>query len=106
MANFFKPAKADELQDVISWAAAEETTLDLVGHGTKQCLGRPTQCEFVLDLSDLSGIVSYQPEELILQASASTPIAEIERIVAEEQDRRQAYSVNLYLQAGRLPVER
>jgi len=30
----------------------------------------------------------------------------IERIVAEEQDRRQAYSVNLYLQAGRLPVER
>lgn len=83
MANFFKPAKADELQDVISWAAAEETTLNLVGHGTKQGLGRPTQCEFVLDLSDLAGIVSYQPEELILQASASTPIAEIERIVAE-----------------------
>ena len=30
----------------------------------------------------------------------------IEKIVAEEQDRREAYSVNLYLQADRLPVSR
>ncbi len=32
--------------------------------------------------------------------------APIERMVAEEQDRRGAYSVNLYLQAGRLQVRR
>ena len=84
MQNSFKPADEDQLLDVISWAAAEESTLDVVGRGTKQGLGRPSQCDGVLDLSDLTGIIAYQPEELVLQARSGTPIAEIEQAVAEK----------------------
>ena len=83
MENAFKPADADQLRDIVAWAAAGATTLDLVGRGTKRGLGRPTRCERVLDLSDLAGIVSYQPEELVLQANAGTALGEIERAVAE-----------------------
>ena len=84
MKNSFKPASADQLHDVIGWAAAEGATLDVVGRGTKQGLGRPSQSEYLLDLSDLSGITSYEPEELVLQAAAGTPVVEIERAVAEK----------------------
>ena len=79
-----KPANADQLHDVIGWAAAEETSLDVIGLGTKQGLGRPSQSECLLDLSDLTGITSYEPEELVLQAAAGTPVADIERAVAEK----------------------
>jgi len=83
MENSFKPANADQLHDIIGWAAAEETSLDVIGSGTKQGLGRPSQSECLLDLSDLTGITSYEPEELVLQAAAGTPVADIERAVAE-----------------------
>ena len=84
MENSFKPANADQLHDVIGWAAAEETALDVIGRGTKQGLGRPSQSECLLDLSDLTGITSYEPEELVLQAAVGTPVADIERAVAEK----------------------
>ncbi|MDA0261274.1 MAG: glycolate oxidase subunit GlcE [Proteobacteria bacterium] len=84
MENSFKPANADQLHDVIGWAAAETTTLEVVGHGSKHGLGRPSQCDCVLDLSDITGIVSYQPEELVLQVAAGTPVAEIEQTVADK----------------------
>ena len=83
MADSFKPANADHLRDIVAWAVAEGTTLELVGRGTKRDLGRPTRGDCVLDLSDLSGIVSYQPEELVLQANAGTGLGEIEQAVAE-----------------------
>ena len=84
MENAFKPTDADQLLDVIGWAAAEETTLDVIGRGTKRGLGRPSQGECLLDLSGLTGITSYEPEELVLQAAAGTSVAEIEHAVAEK----------------------
>ena len=84
MANSFKPANADQLHEIIGWAAAAGTTLDLVGRGTKRDLGRPTRCECVLDLSELTGIVSYRPEELVLQVNAGTGFGEIEQAAAEK----------------------
>lgn len=41
------------------------------------------QTEHVLDCSRLSGITLYEPEELVLSARAGTPVAEIERVLAE-----------------------
>ena len=35
-----------------------------------------------LDLSGLTGVTLYEPEELVLSAKAGTPIAEIEALVA------------------------
>ena len=42
----------------------------------------PAQWDLSLDLSDLSGVTLYEPEELVLSAKAGTPLAEIETLLA------------------------
>mgnify|MGYP001297379593 CR=1 FL=1 len=79
----FTPTTAQEVLNIVRWAAAEETPLEILGHGSKHGIGRPVQTEHVLDLSQLSGITLYEPEELVLSAKAGTPISEIEGLLAE-----------------------
>ncbi|MBK1721702.1 glycolate oxidase subunit GlcE [Thiocystis violacea] len=70
------------LQARIQAAAADATPLALVGNGTKAFLGRVTAGE-PLRLAEHSGILTYQPTELVLTARCGTPLAEIEAALAE-----------------------
>ncbi|MGU3494513.1 glycolate oxidase subunit GlcE [Xanthobacteraceae bacterium A53D] len=74
----------DEAGLVAAVRAALEAgkTLDVVGRGSKRGLGRPAQTDWTLDLSGLSGVTLYEPEELILSAKGGTPLAEIEALLA------------------------
>jgi glycolate oxidase FAD binding subunit len=58
-------------------------TCELRGGGSKQALGRPAQADRVLDLSGFTGISLYEPEELVLEAGAATPLGEIEKALAQ-----------------------
>ncbi|MCC2111531.1 MAG: FAD-binding protein [Hyphomicrobiales bacterium] len=78
MGETFRPEDETGVVDVVAWAVAEKRPLELVGHGTKRAVGRPLQVDHVLDLSGLSGITLYEPEELVLSAGAGTALAEIE----------------------------
>ena len=49
-----------------------------MGTNTKNFIGNKLQCAKVLDLSRLSGIVEYLPEELYIKVKACTPISLIE----------------------------
>src|SRR5262245_18443187 len=73
-----KPATIAQIVDAVREALADQQRLETVGRGTKRGLGRPIQAGATLDLSGLSGIVSYEPAELILTCLAGTPLAEIE----------------------------
>jgi glycolate oxidase FAD binding subunit len=79
----FTPADIDELRDAVAEALAAEEPLELVGGGSKRGLGRPVQAAHTLDLSRMSRIRDYAPSELVLTAGAATPLAEIERVLAE-----------------------
>jgi len=79
----FIPADLDELRDAVAEALAAEEPLELVAGGSKRGLGRPLQTPHTLDLSRLAGIRDYAPSELVLTAGAATPLAEIERVLAE-----------------------
>jgi glycolate oxidase FAD binding subunit len=57
--------------------------LEVAGRGSKRAIGRPAQTDLTLDLSGLSGVTLYEPEELVLSARAGTPLAEIEALVAK-----------------------
>lgn len=83
MTDALKPRDAKDVQDAVQWALSEGKTLEVVGRGSKRALGRPSQSDLTLDLSGLSGVTLYEPEELVLSAKAGTPIAEIEALVAE-----------------------
>jgi glycolate oxidase FAD binding subunit len=79
----FTPSTTAEVLTTVQWAAAEETPLEILGHGSKSGIGRPLQTEHTLDLSKLTGVTLYEPAELVLSARAGTPLAEIERLLAE-----------------------
>src|SRR5271169_1472871 len=82
MADILKPRNAKEVEATIGWALAEGKTLELIGRGSKRLIGRAAQWDATLDLSGLSGVTLYEPEELVLSAKAGTPLAEIEKLVA------------------------
>src|SRR5438445_6972997 len=79
----FLPADIDQLGDAVGEALAAEEPVELIGGGSKRGLGRPLQTAHTLDLSALSGIRDYAPSELVLTAGAATPLAEVERALAE-----------------------
>src|SRR5438874_3415146 len=79
----FAPSDLSELRDAVAEALAAEEPVEVVGGGSKRGLGRPLQTAHTLDLSRLSGIRDYAPSELVLTAGAATPLAEIERVLAE-----------------------
>jgi glycolate oxidase FAD binding subunit len=64
--------------DVAAIVAGAERPLEPVGGGSKRQIGKPVDAE-VLDLGALTGIVTYEPEELVLTARAATPLEDVER---------------------------
>ncbi len=87
MTSTFKPSDEKELAELISWAAGESKPLELCGTGTKRSLGCPVtgagETPSRVDLSGLSGVVFYEPEELVLSIRPGTPLDEVNRMVAE-----------------------
>lgn len=83
MSQTIKPRSAEELRQAVEWALNEGVTLDVRGEGSKLALGRPMQCGQVVDLSGLSGIVDYAPEELVVTLRAGTPMREVEALLAQ-----------------------
>jgi glycolate oxidase FAD binding subunit len=81
MSDALKARDAKDVEDAVRWALAEGKTLEVAGRGSKRALGRPSQSDLTLDLSGLSGVTLYEPEELVLSARAGTPIAEVEALV-------------------------
>ena len=73
MTDTLKAQTAKDVEDAVGWALAEGKTLEIAGQGSKRGLGRPSQSDFTLDLSALSGVTLYEPEELVLSARAGTP---------------------------------
>ena len=76
------PTSINELRDAVAEALAAGEPVELVAGGSKRGLGRPLQVPRTIDLSELSGIRDYQPNELVLTAAAATPLDEIEAALA------------------------
>src|SRR5690606_10994719 len=81
--TIFTPSTATEVRSSVQWAASEEAPLEIIGHGSKRGIGRPSQAAHTLELSKLSGVTLYEPAELVLSARAGTPLAEIEQLLAD-----------------------
>jgi glycolate oxidase FAD binding subunit len=82
MTDTLKPRDGKDVEAAVQWGLAEGKTLEVMGQGSKRGIGRAAQWDLSLDLSDLSGVTLYEPEELILSAKAGTPIAQIEQLLA------------------------
>jgi glycolate oxidase FAD binding subunit len=83
MAGTIKPRDAKELRQAVEWALNEGATLDVRGTSSKTMLGKPMRCDQVLDVSGLSGVVDYSPEELVVTLRAGTKLADVEALLAQ-----------------------
>ncbi|MFD1627284.1 FAD-binding protein [Azospirillum griseum] len=81
--TILKPETDAQLVDAVRWALSADEPLELLGQGTRRGLGRPVRTAHALDLSGLSGVLAYEPEELVLTARAGTPMAEITALLGE-----------------------
>jgi glycolate oxidase FAD binding subunit len=78
----FVPTSLEELRDAVETALAAKEAVEIVAGGSKRGLGRPLQTPHLLDLTRLSGIRDYAPNELVLTAGAATPLTAIDRALA------------------------
>jgi glycolate oxidase FAD binding subunit len=81
-ADLHPKTNADVLA-AVKWAAGDQVPLEVVGQGSKRALGKPVQAAHLLDLSGLSGVTLFEPEELVLSAKAGTPLVEIQALLDE-----------------------
>ncbi|WPB56839.1 glycolate oxidase subunit GlcE [Xylophilus sp. GOD-11R] len=73
----------DSLTERVRAAAADHTRLSIRGGGTKDFYGQPAEGE-ILDTRPLTGIVDFEPSELVVTAMAGTPLSELQAVLAEK----------------------
>jgi len=83
MTGTIAPRDARELRQAVEWALSEGVSLDVRGGASKLSLGKPMACDQMLDLSRLSGVVDYAPEELVVTLHAGTSMREVEALLAQ-----------------------
>ena len=76
--DIYKPKDENDLQEIIKYCYKKNLPIEIVGRGTKSQIGKKLQCAKTLDMSDISGIIDYKPEELYITVKAGTPIKTIQ----------------------------
>ncbi|MES2354649.1 MAG: glycolate oxidase subunit GlcE [Pseudomonadota bacterium] len=72
----------EQFSETIRLAAEKKTALRIRGEGSKDFYGQRFHGE-VLDVTTYSGIVDYEPTELVITARAGTRLNEIEKTLAD-----------------------
>jgi glycolate oxidase FAD binding subunit len=78
LSRTLRPESQEELTEALRWAVSEKAPLEVIGGGTRRAFGPPVQAAATLDASAISGIVSYEPEELVLTLRPGTPMSEVD----------------------------
>ena len=79
------PKTEEEAAQVILKASKEGTRLRIQGGGTRSSIGQNIATDEVLSTKNLSGISMYEPAEMVLAAKAGTPVAEIQKALADNK---------------------
>ncbi|MCL6705379.1 glycolate oxidase subunit GlcE [Pseudomonas sp. R2.Fl] len=76
------PQTESEAADIIRDHAAKALPLEIRGGGTRGAIGDPVDAGATLSSAALTGIVSYNPAEMVITARSGTTVAEIETALA------------------------
>jgi len=75
----FRPENSEELQKIVQ----SESSLIIRSGGTKTALSAPPDDASILDMSQIRGMIEYEPGEYTFTAYAATPLSEIIAALAE-----------------------
>jgi len=77
------PHTKKEVLDIIRATINDKASIEIIGAGSKRGWGRPYQTSELLDLSKLSTVTLYEPQELVMTADAGTRMEDVRQILAE-----------------------
>ncbi len=80
-------ASESQVVEFVRQARAQKTPFEIVAGGTRRGIGAPIPSLPQLDVSAISGIVNYEPEELICTVAPGTSLPEIENVLAQRGQR-------------------
>lgn len=73
------------LIETVSEASSKDQQLNIIAGNSKSFLGSPIQDDVAsISTASHSGVIAYEPTELMLRARCGTPISEIEKILSVE----------------------
>ena len=81
------PASEAEAAGIIRDACQARRPLAIEGGGTRTGIGRPVQASATLTSRALTGIVEYNPAEMVITLAAGTPLDEVEQALAQSGQR-------------------
>ncbi len=81
-----KPTSAEQVAEIVRFAALEKLAIIPCGARTKLRIGMPaSRYDIALDITALNQIVHYDPGDLTLSAEAGTPIAKLNASLFDHQ---------------------
>ena len=75
--SVLKPNSEETIADIVKYCYKKNIPLEICSLGSKKNIGRNFQSQKILDLSNYSGIIKYEPEELYIKVKSGTSIKEI-----------------------------
>jgi glycolate oxidase FAD binding subunit len=82
-----KVRDAKDVEEAVRAAIANDQPLEIIGHGTKRMVGQVMATNALLDLSALSAVKSYEPNELIITVEAGAPLADVKSLIDSKSQR-------------------
>lgn len=82
-AHTVRPDCEAELVEALREAAATASAVEIVAGGGLGGFGRPVDVARRIDVSALTGVATYEPEELVITVRAGTLLADLERLLQE-----------------------
>ena len=79
--SVLKPETEEQIADIIKRCYKKNIPLEIQGRNSKKNIGRNFQTQKILDLSNYSGIIKYEPEELYIKVKSGTPLKEIKEAI-------------------------
>ncbi len=76
--DVLKPDDEQNVSEIIRQTYKKNLPIKIIGSNSKKFIGYNLQTAKTLDISNLSGIVEYLPEELYIKVKAGTPLSLIE----------------------------
>src|SRR5205085_3495226 len=99
-----KVRDAKDVEQAVREAVASEQPLEIIGHGSQRLIGQPMATNAVLDLSALSSVTSYEPNELIVTVQAGAPLADVQSLIDSRNQQFAFEPVNTSLLLGTADV--
>jgi glycolate oxidase FAD binding subunit len=78
------PRHEIECVEMVRACLSGKTMLEITGGATKRGIGHRIHAGATLSMRGMTGVVSYNPAEMVMTAKAGTPLAEIEAALADK----------------------